>query len=514
MIAAGGPRSVTLLLSAIGGEGGGVLSGWIVEAARRHGLPVQSTSIPGVAQRTGATTYYMEIFPVPAAELAGREPVLAIYPAIGDVDVMVASEFAEAGRAIMNGFVTPDRTVLIASTHRVYAIGERGHMGDGRFDSEALFEAASVRSKRALLGDLRQVARDHGVSLNAVLLGVIAASGLLPVPRSAFEDAIRTSAIAVDANLRGFAVGHDYRFADQPARAAPDSAAKRWHRTRAEELERQIDDAFAEAAREVLREGVRRLCHYQDAAYAGLYLERTAAVRDAADGAEGGDLLVREAARHLAIRMSYEDVIRVAQLKTDPGRMARIRAEVRATEDEPVVVIDYFKPGIDELCAILPAGAGGWLAGVAERRGWRDHAWPGMRIRTTTVWGFLRLRVLAGLRRLRHGTYGYREAQRAIDEWLEDVCRAAGSDVALAREIAECARLVKGYGETHARGRANLARIREALIQPALAGELPPSRAVDAIANARAASLADPDGGRLSEMLDAIRETGLTQAAE
>ena len=135
MTAEGDLRPLTLLISAIGGEGGGVLAGWIVEAARRHGLAVQSTSIPGVAQRTGATTYYIEIFPTPVAELDGRRPVFALYPGPGDVDVMVASEFAEAGRAIMNGFVTPDRTVLIASTHRVYAIGERGHMGDGRFDS-------------------------------------------------------------------------------------------------------------------------------------------------------------------------------------------------------------------------------------------------------------------------------------------------------------------------------------------------------------------------------------------
>ncbi len=512
MTAPEGPRSVTLLLSAIGGEGGGVLAGWIVAAARHHGLPVQSTSIPGVAQRTGATTYYMEIFPVPVAELAGREPVLAIYPAIGDIDVMVASEFAEAGRAMVNGFVTPDRTVLVASTHRVYAIGERGHLGDGRFDSERLFEAASVRARRALLGDLRQVARDRGVSLNAVLLGVIAAAELLPIPRAAFEEAIRASAIAVEANLNGFAVGLDYRFAADPARTPPDSASQRWHLDSAGDIERRIEDSFDEAAHEVLREAVRRLSHYQDTAYAGLYLDRVTAVRDAVGGAAGGDILVREAARQLALRMAYEDVIRVAQLKTDPERLRRVRHEVRAGDDEPVAVIDYFKPGMDELCAILPAGPGAWLAGVAARRGWRGHI--GMRIRTTTVWGFLRVRVLAGLRRLRRGSYGWREQQRAIGEWLDDLCRAAGSDVALAREIVECARLIKGYGETHARGSANVARIRAALIAPALAGEIPPARAVDAIANARAAALGDPEGKLLSDVLGAISEADLSHAAE
>ena len=104
-----GVRPVTVMLTAIGGEGGGVLSGLIVQAAHITGLPVQSTSIPGVAQRTGATTYYMEIFPVPVAELGGAEPVMALYPGIGDVDVMVASEFVEAGRAIANGFITGKR---------------------------------------------------------------------------------------------------------------------------------------------------------------------------------------------------------------------------------------------------------------------------------------------------------------------------------------------------------------------------------------------------------------------
>ena len=85
-------RPFTLLIAALGGEGGGVLTDWIVSAAEHLGLPVQSTSIPGVAQRTGATTYYIEIFPVRYSELGGRRPVLALSPGVGDVDVVIASE--------------------------------------------------------------------------------------------------------------------------------------------------------------------------------------------------------------------------------------------------------------------------------------------------------------------------------------------------------------------------------------------------------------------------------------
>src|SRR6202035_2248957 len=113
---------------------GGVLTNWIIEAAAGHGLPVQSTSIPGVAQRTGATTYYIEILPTPWRELGGKRPVLSLVPGAGDIDILVASELLEAGRVVAGGFVTPDRTTLIASTHRIYAISERMAMGDGRFD--------------------------------------------------------------------------------------------------------------------------------------------------------------------------------------------------------------------------------------------------------------------------------------------------------------------------------------------------------------------------------------------
>ena len=125
-------RPITLLIAALGGEGGGVLTHWIVSAASSLGFPVQSTSIPGVAQRTGATTYYIEILPVPWAELDGRQPVLALTPGVGDVDIVLASELLEAARAIANGFVTADRTMVIASSHRHYAIAEKMAMGDGR----------------------------------------------------------------------------------------------------------------------------------------------------------------------------------------------------------------------------------------------------------------------------------------------------------------------------------------------------------------------------------------------
>ena len=67
-------RPLTILIAALGGEGGGVLAEWLVTVAAEAGYPAQSTSIPGVAQRTGATTYYVEVWPEPIAALAGACP--------------------------------------------------------------------------------------------------------------------------------------------------------------------------------------------------------------------------------------------------------------------------------------------------------------------------------------------------------------------------------------------------------------------------------------------------------
>ena len=141
-------RPLTILIAALGGEGGGVLTDWIVAAAESQNFPVQSTSIPGVAQRTGATTYYIELVPTPVSKSDERRPMLALAPGVGDVDLVVASELMEAGRAIAGGFVTPDRTATIASTSRSYLVVEKMAMGDGRYDQQRLVQAVEKNSKK------------------------------------------------------------------------------------------------------------------------------------------------------------------------------------------------------------------------------------------------------------------------------------------------------------------------------------------------------------------------------
>ena len=172
---------VSILIAALGGEGGGVLSNWLVESAMAAGFPVQSTSIPGVAQRTGATTYYLEIFPVPVDELGDREPVLTLTPGPGEIDLMIASELLEAGRAMQNGFISPDRTTLIASTHRLYSVAEKTVAADGRYQADTIINAAEQMAGACLLRDYRKLSEASGSIINAVLLGAVAASEKLPL---------------------------------------------------------------------------------------------------------------------------------------------------------------------------------------------------------------------------------------------------------------------------------------------------------------------------------------------
>jgi indolepyruvate ferredoxin oxidoreductase, beta subunit len=499
-------RPLTVLIAALGGEGGGVLTGWIVDAAGALGLPVQSTSIPGVAQRTGATTYYIEIFPTPWRELGNKRPVLSLVPGAGDIDVVVASELLEAGRAIAGGFVTPERTTLIASTHRILAMTEKMAGGDGQFDVGRLLQAVEEHAQGYVLFDMEDTARQSGSVISAIMLGAIAGCGRLPIPVEAFEAAIRAEGKAVEANLRGFAAGLAavQRGSDQ-GRAAGEKRRQPRRDTLAA-LEREAASITPPAAGEIVIEGLRRLAAYQDIAYARLYLDRLASIRDADAGAVAGGRLLRETARHLAVRMSFEDVIRVAQAKVDPARLARIRADMRPGADEPLVVVDFFKPGIEELCSILPPVVARPIIGLAARRGWLGKVYWGMEVRSNSVAGFLRLKLLAKLRRWRRFTYRFAEEQASIKAWLTLVGTAAMQSADLALEVAECARLIKGYGETHARGVANYRKIEARVIRPALAGSYALPIAIDAVAAARTAALADPEGERLEQTLREIEQ--------
>ncbi|HEY2755058.1 MAG TPA: indolepyruvate oxidoreductase subunit beta family protein [Pseudolabrys sp.] len=495
-------RPITVLIAALGGEGGGVLTNWIVSAAANVGFPVQSTSVPGVAQRTGATTYYIEILPVRATELNGRRPIMALTPGVGDIDIAVASELLEAARTVASGFVTPDRTHVIASLSRFYAMDEKIAMGDGRFDQDTLTKTINAHAKEALLIDLERLARQSGSIISAVMLGTIAGCGRLPLTAEQCEAAIREDGKSVETNLRGFRAGYEAARARVTA-ATPAEQKKNAAATLAS-LEQDVAATIPTAAQPIVREGVRRLVPYQSIAYAQLYLARLAPVIEADEDAGLQSRLLKEVARHLAVRMSYEDVVRVAQAKVAPARMQRIARDELRAKDEPYSVHDFLKPGIEELTQLVPSFIARPILRTAERKGWLGRVYFGMEINTTSISGYLRFLLLAKLRRFRPFGHRYAQEQEQIESWLALIVDAARLSPDFAIEIAECARLIKGYGDTHARGLSNYRAIETQLIRPALTGRFPAARAADAVASARIAALVDPEGESLARTLREI----------
>ncbi len=345
------------------------------------------------------------------------------------------------------------------------------------------------------------------------MLGAIAGSGRLPLTPEQLEAAIRADGKQVDANLRGFRAGLQAARAKLP----PAKIAGTKHKAAATRpsLEQAVAWTFPALAQATALEGVRRLTAYQNESYARRYLARLTPITEADEAANAHGKLLKEVARQLAVRMSYEDVVRVAQAKIAPARMKRIAREELRASNEPFTVHDFLKPGIEELTQLLPPLLARPILALARSRGWLGRVYFGMEIETTSIGGFLKFLMLAKLRPLRPFGHRFKQEQKAIDAWLALIAQAATQSTELALEVAECARLIKGYGDTHARGTANYAAIEARLIRPALAGHIPAARAADAVASARVAALTDPEGESLSQCLAEIEgHAALPLAAE
>ena len=500
---------LSLLIPAVGGQGGGVLSEWIVDAALEEGLGVHGTSIPGVAQRTGSTTYYVELHTV----RDGEEPAFSLYPVPGALDVLVAPEFLEVGRMIELGFVSPARTTVVASTHRLYSIHEKIATGRAIYPHEGLRRAAATAARRLVAFDALALAREHGTEANAVLLGALAGSGVLPIADAAFRAAISRKGVAVTANLAGFEIGLAVGRAPAAAGRAPGEASSPDTAFAREASPTPLPppvaaeiEAMPREVREVVVRGVHRLVDYQDVAYARRYLELLRPFVPAVTAGASEVELASAVARYLALWMSYEDAVRVADLKTRAGRFARIRGAVREAGAE-VVVTDYLKPDLDEIWGVLPDRLVRRLARWAERRWPNGRPTFGQHVRTTTITGYLRVWLLARLRPLRPISYRAREEHARIARWLAAVRAGAAHDTALAVELARAGQLVKGYGDV----RRRMLAVHEHLISATLrAMEIEARRgagftaATALAAQLRGLALEGPDGeARLADVAGA-----------
>jgi indolepyruvate ferredoxin oxidoreductase beta subunit len=499
-------RPLSIAVLAMGGQGGGVLVDWIVALAESQDWVAQSTSVPGVAQRTGATIYYVEMIP---AKRDAPYPVLSLMPVPGKVDVVIAAELMEAGRAMQRGLVTPDTTTLITSTHRAFAVEEKAAPGDGIGDGSKVFDAGAVAAKRVVAFDMARIAETTASAISAVLFGALAGSGALPLPRAAFEATIRAAGVGVEPSLRAFALGFDKAAADAGMAVRPAPAKSAAELKVFPELvvighagyDALVDRArttFPQALHGMIAAGLRRVVDFQDVDYARDYLDLVAQFLKF-EGS-GDPALTRAAAKHVAIAMAYDDLIRVADLKTRASRFARVRSEVTAKPDQIVYMTEFMHPRMEEVAGALPARLGRWIEDRPRLFKALDRLVNrGRRVKTGTISWFLPLYVLGGLKRFRRGSLRHQREVAHRDAWLELAKTIAAKDYALAVEIVETRRLVKGYSDTHARGTSKFDKVIAAATR--LEGR---ADAAEWVRRLRQAALADEEGKALDGALATV----------
>ncbi|HEX6019619.1 MAG TPA: indolepyruvate oxidoreductase subunit beta family protein [Burkholderiaceae bacterium] len=497
------PQAIHIAVLALGGQGGGVLIDWLVDLAEQAGWTAQATSVAGVAQRTGATIYYVEM----VAPTPGREPVLALMPVPGDVDIVIAAELMEAGRAVERGLVTPDRTLVIASQHRAYAVPEKSAPGNATADATTVQAIIRREARHLVIDDYQALAVRHGSVISAALFGALAGSGALPFTREQFEAVVERGEVGVQASLcalRAAAQGVGRVAADlpppDPMLTAPRPLPERAAGAALQPLLERIREQFPRPAWDWLGEGLARVVDWQDVAYGSEYLDRVARLATR-DRTEHDHALTIEAARWIAVAMSYDDVIRVADLKTRAERAARVRREVGASADDVFGSEEYLHPRLPEALGMLPNGLASRIEASPRLTAWlAPRLDRGRRIRTHTLRGHLQLRMVAALRRWRRGNRRHAQEMAHLQAWLDAVERALDGDYALAVELLRCRRLIKGYSDTHERGSGRFDRLLHAAAL--LAGR---EGAGESLAALREAALRDADGRALEQAMADLR---------
>ena len=494
-----GEKIITLAALAVGGQGGGVLTNWIVAVAEANGYRAQSTSVAGVAQRTGATIYYVEM-----CRDTGRMPVFSLSPSIGDVDILIASELMEGGRAITRGFVTPGRTTLIASTHRIPAISEKITPGDGRINGAEVVEAMGISADQVVAFDMESVAKSAGSVISSSLLGALAGSGSLPFSHESYEAVIRASGRGVAASLRAFNDAYDIAKGTKPA---PEAAPAPVPHLAVLHVPKALQDCWAKLEarvaalppemHEMTALGLQKVVDYQDVDYGAEYLDMveklTALDRSPFDMAVNG-------AKYCARALCYDDLLRVADIKTRASRLQRVRDEVIVKDDQLLMLTEYFHPRFEEFTTTLPKRLGKWTQNRKSLQAiYRRYFDKGRRIRTDSLRGFLMLWVVSSLRPMRRRLLRHEQEMAHVEAWFTTVLNAARSNPALASELLANYRLIKGYSDTHSRGLSKFARVMGAL--DLLEGR---ADAADWMRRLRVAALDDVEGKSLDGALATV----------
>jgi hypothetical protein len=263
-----------------------------------------------------------------------------------------------------------------------------------------------------------------------------------------------------------------------------------------------LPEGLPAGAAAVVSEAIDRLIDYQGASYAQLYVDR---VRRFVGRRDVDDAMLVEIARLMAIRMSYEDPIRIAQLKLASFESGAGDARERSTDD-----VAKFR--IDELIGALPAVAADPMLGVLEKLGW-THKPVSIRFSTASQLGIRRLKIEASLRRWRRFSVRYAKERAWTERWLHMISRCLEKQPRAAFAMVQTADMIEGYGDAYRQGLADWHAIIDGLAKPTFDGALPLTDLAAAVAEARTAATSDPRQVALKRTIAAIRARALAAGA-
>jgi indolepyruvate ferredoxin oxidoreductase beta subunit len=390
----------------------------------------------------------------------------------------------------------------------LYSVAEKAKPGDAIADPNVVMEAIDVAAKRIIAFDMENVAKNNNSVISACMFGALAASGTLPFERDSFEAVIKAGGRGVEPSLKAFHAAYDQ--AAQPAAAMrpakiakpgkrftplPDSAG----RPELDKLLARIR-TFPSPLHDMLFAGVKRLTDFQDANYANEYLDRVTKIHEldcAHGGAAKSYALTGAAAKYTAVAMAYDDVIRVAELKTRSHRYERVLKENSVDDGQIVYTTEYMHPRLEEMAGTMPAPFGRFMEAHPRLFGWLFR--KPRRVRSGTIHWFLALYVISAFRPIRRTTLRHSREMAHLDRLLAVVADNVAKNYDVAVEIVRARRLVKGYSDTHARGVSKFDRVLAAV--PLLAGR--PDGA-DWMRRLRDAALLDEDGIALDGALKTV----------
>ena len=477
---------IKILIPAVGGQGGGVLTEWLVQAFLIEGYEVQGVGLPGLSQRGGSTIYYLESYNKKAS--GQRKLVFSQYPLPSDIDIILSQEFLELGRVLEQGYGS-EKTTIISSTHRIYSTLEKMPISGGICSEENLRRLAETFSSRFIGFNGMDLAKENGMddlAINAILLGSLGASGALNIAEASYLKAIAQVGVATENNIKAFRIGWEHVRSKRYAFSLIKSGYN-WDEFKKERADRlthnkredylylleKVEEGYPNLLREILAESIFRLIDYQDTWYANQYLELLNKIYILDKDSNNDHFKITETfAKNLALWMSYEDGIRVAELKIHPERFKRIKKEMQLTEEQVFHVIDYLNPDAEEIYGLLPNLLISPFAKFIESSLFKK-IWPKSKRITvpqtpvsSSFFGGLRLWLLTKLKTFRPYSYRYKKEHSLIKKYSSFVEKYMQLDYGLGTLIAKSGQLIKGYGNVRRRTVDSFNRFLDNIIIP------------------------------------------------